>query len=77
MQLREKIENLACTIVKKSYNFIMTLLIDDDKDISIMTCQYFLEKNISSLLLYQLRKIFDDFYCSRVIGRERLVCTAV
>ena len=56
---------------------MMDLLIHDDAEISIMTCQGFPNNKILSLLSDQWRKCFDDLYCDRVIGRYKLDSTAV
>ena len=51
---------------------MMTLLIHTDVEIRILLCQGFSDKNILSLLSYQLRQIFDDLYWVRIMGRDKL-----
>ena len=56
---------------------MMMFLIHIDAEISILSCQWFLEKNILSLLSDQLMQNFDDLYWARILGREKFVSSTV
>ena len=43
-----------------------------DAEISILLCQVFSEKQIFSLLSNQLRRVFDNLYRARILGRDKL-----
>ena len=77
LDLRGKRQSLAPTLLDSFYNFMMTLLIHTDAEISILPCQGFSEKNILSLLSDQPGNIFDELYQACILGREKLVSSTV
>ena len=68
---------LARILLESSYHLMMMFLIHIDAEISILSCQWFLEKNILSLLSDQLMQNFDDLYWARILGREKFVSSTV
>ena len=77
LDLRGKMKSIAHTLLYSSCDFMMTLLIHTDADISILLGQGFSEKNIFSLLSDQTRHIYDNLYLAYIIGRYKLGSSTV
>ena len=77
LEIQEKMEIIARTLLDSSYDFMVALIMNADADSSILLCQRFSEKNILSLLADQMRHMFYDLYQDRILGRNKLGSSTV